>query len=149
MLYTFCTFCYFIEPLKVWKKPKYNFLVIYIYDIFFFVIKTFLRHCTLFIRFKNHSLNYEKFYLSAKMVFENYMVLNSRRFYYMTVGLSTTKNRFVFETSTIVTSAVEHMVLGTTTDSRSTIYSHLKQLTKMKLKNKLKKTDKAKKNSLK
>ena len=67
------------------------------------------------------------------------MVLNSRRFYYMTVGLSTTKNRFVFETSTIVTSAAEHMVLGITTDSRSTIYSHLKQLIKMKLKNKLKK----------
>ena len=24
-IYTFYTFCYFIESLKVWKKPKYNF----------------------------------------------------------------------------------------------------------------------------
>ena len=38
------------------------------------------------------------------------------------------QNKFVLEDDTIVPSAEEHVVLGTTIDSRATFYSHLKQL---------------------
>ena len=50
--------------------------------------------------------------------------------YYLTFGLNTTKHEFVLEDGTVVPSAEEHVVLWITFDSRLTIYSHLKQLSK-------------------
>ena len=64
------------------------------------------------------------------------MALNPGKRYYMIFGLNTTKNEFVLEDSIIVPSAEEHVVLGITTDSRLTFYSHLKELWK-KVTNKL------------
>ena len=64
------------------------------------------------------------------------MVLNPRKCYYMTFGLNTTKNDFVFKDGTIVPSVEEHVVLGITIDYRLTFYSHMKQLCK-KVANKL------------
>ena len=54
----------------------------------------------------------------------------------MTFGLNTNKNEFVLEDGTIDPSAEEYVVLGITTNSRLTFYSHLKQLYK-KVVNKL------------
>ena len=71
-----------------------------------------------------------------KWFHENYMVLNPGACYYMTFGLSSTKNEFVLENGTIVPSAEEHVVFGITIDYRLTFYSHLKQLCK-KVANKL------------
>ena len=64
------------------------------------------------------------------------MVLNPGKCYYMTSGLNTTKNDFVFKDGTIVPSVEEHVVLGITIDYRLTFYSHMKQLCK-KVANKL------------
>ena len=64
------------------------------------------------------------------------MVLNLGKCHYMTFGLNTTKNEFVFEDGTIVPSAEEHVVLGIAINFRLTFYSHLKQLFK-KVANKL------------
>ena len=64
------------------------------------------------------------------------MVLNPRKCYYMTFGLSIAKNELVLEDSTIAPSAEEHVVLGITSNSCWTFYSHLKQLCK-KVANKL------------
>ena len=65
-----------------------------------------------------------------KWFHDYYMVLNPRKYYYMTFGLSTAKNDFVLEDGTIVPSAERHVVLEITIDSRLTFYSHLKQLWK-------------------
>ena len=65
-----------------------------------------------------------------KGFYDNPTVLNPRKCYYMTFGSNTTKNEFVFENGTIVPSAEEHLVLGITTYSRLTLYSHLKKLCK-------------------
>ena len=53
------------------------------------------------------------------------MVLNPGKCYYMTLGLNTTKNKFVLEDGTIAPSTEEHVVLRITIDSRLTFYSHL------------------------
>ena len=60
----------------------------------------------------------------------HYMVLNPGKCHYVTFGLNTTKNEFVFEDGTIVPSAEEHVVLGIAINPRLTFYSHLKQLFK-------------------
>ena len=65
-----------------------------------------------------------------KWFHENYMVLNPGACYYMTFGLSSTKNEFVLENGTIVPSAEEHVVFGITIDYSLTFHSHLKQLCK-------------------
>ena len=49
-----------------------------------------------------------------KWFHENYMALNPGACYYMTFGLSSTKNEFVLENGTIVPSAEEHVVFGIT-----------------------------------
>ena len=64
------------------------------------------------------------------------MALNPGKYYYMTFGLNTTKNEFTLGDDTIVPAAEQHVLLGKTTDSRSTFYYHLKQLCK-KVANKL------------
>ena len=43
-------------------------------------------------------------------------------------GLNTTKNEFVHEDGSIVSSAEKHAVLGTEINSRLTFFSHFKQL---------------------
>ena len=58
------------------------------------------------------------------------MVLNPRKCYYMTFGLSTTKTEFVLDSCTIVPLAEDHVVLGIAIDSHLTFYSDLKQLCK-------------------
>ena len=77
-----------------------------------------------------------KFMYLQKWFHDNYMVLNPGKSYYMTFGLNTTKNKFVFEDCTIARSVEEHVVLGITIDSHLTFNSHLKQLCK-KVANKL------------
>ena len=64
-----------------------------------------------------------------KWFHDHYMVLNPRKCYYMSFGLNTTKNEFVFEDGTIVPSAEDDIVL-ITVDSLLAFYSHLKQLRK-------------------
>ena len=66
-----------------------------------------------------------------KRFHDNYMVLNPP-------NLNTTKNEIALQDDTIVSSAEEHVVLGIgiATDSRLTLYSHLKQLCQ-KVSNKL------------
>ena len=60
-----------------------------------------------------------------KWFHDNYgsmIVLNPGKCYYMTFGLNTTKNEFVLEDGTIVSSAEDHLVLGITINSPLTIF---------------------------
>ena len=61
------------------------------------------------------------------MVYDNYIVFNSRKCCYMTFGSITTNNEFVLEDSTV---AEEHVVLGITIDTRMTFYPHLNNYVK-------------------
>ena len=59
---------------------------------------------------------------------DNYMVLNQGKYFYMTFGLNTTKNEFVFEDGTIGSSTEKHVVLGITINSCLTFCFNLNRL---------------------
>ena len=121
-----------------------KYIYIYINEIFFFVDDAFLSNyadtTALYSVQKTHIFNQsalnKNFTYLQKWFHENYMVLNPGKCCYMTFGMNSTKNEFVFEDGTVVPSAEEHVVLGIKIDSRLTFHSHLKQLRK-KVANKL------------
>ena len=99
----------------------------------FFVDDAFLSNyvddTTLYSVQKNNILNQsilnKDFMHLQKWFHDNYIVLNPGKCYYRTFGLNTTKNEFILEDGTIVTSAKEHEVLGITIDPRLNFNFHL------------------------
>ena len=84
----------------------------------------------------NQSVLKQNFICLQKWFYENYMVLNPGKCYYITFGSKFNNNVLLLEDGTMIPSAEEHVVLSITIDSHLNFYSHLKQLCK-KVANKL------------
>ena len=117
---------------------------IYISDIFLFLDTAFLGNyaddTTLYSIQNNPKsnqaiLNYN-FTTLQKWVYENYMVLNPSKCFYMCLGSNSEINNFILEDRTKIPLTLEHEVLGITIDTNLNLYSHLQQLCK-KVPNKL------------
>ena len=117
---------------------------IYINDIFVFVDTAFLGNYadgTIPYSIQNNPnsnqaiLNYN-FTTLQKWFYENYMVLNLSKCFYMFLGLKSEINNFILEDRTKIPLTLEHEALRITICTNLNFYSHLKQLCK-KVANKL------------
>ena len=61
------------------------------------------------------------------MVFENCMVLNQRKCYYMHIGRNTENDKFEFD-NLLLENSKEEVVLGVTIDNKLTFDSHIKNI---------------------
>ena len=61
------------------------------------------------------------------MVFENCMVLNQRKCYYMYIGRNTENDKFEFD-NLLLENSKEEVVLGVTIDNKLTFDSHIKNI---------------------
>ena len=105
-------------------------------DIFLFVDTAFLGNYaddTLFNTKQNPKsnqaiLNYNFTTLQKKWFYENYMVLNPGKCFYMCLGPKSEISDFILEDRTKIPLTLEYEVLGITIDTNLIFYSHLKQL---------------------
>ena len=119
-------------------------IYILIYDIFLFVdnaqLCNYADDTTLYSIQENHETNKDilnKNFLSLQNWFyDNYMVLNPGKCYFMSLGSNSDNSDLILEDSPKIPSSEEYIALGITIDNKLTFYSHLKQLCK-KVANKL------------
>ena len=117
---------------------------IYINNIFLFVDTAFLGNYaddTILYSIENNPksnqtiLNYN-FTTLQKSFYDNYMVLNPLKYFYMRLGSKSELNDFILEDRTKIPLTLEHEVLRITIETNLNFYSRLKQLCK-KVANKL------------
>ena len=114
---------------------------IYINDIFLFpdnaCLSNYADGTTLYSVGENHNPNEsilnKKFLSLQKWFYDNFMVLNPGKCYYMSFGSSPDKSDLILEDSTKIPSAEEYIVLRVTINNMLAFYKHLKNLCKKKL----------------
>ena len=114
---------------------------IYINDIFLFpdnaCLSNYADGTTLYSVGENHNPNesiLNKNFLSLqKWFYDNFMVLNPGKCYYMSFGSNPDKSDLILEDSTKIPSAEEYIVLRVTINNMLAFYKHLKNLCKKKL----------------